>query len=712
MRTFSRYRISSIIVASMLAFVWGVCLAPCNVAAAAPTQPGDATSRFADLGYGDRTAQTMYGQLEYFFAVPTGEEPLEDARLELVYSHSPLLEPERSTMTVVVNGLSVQSVRLTPETRTRAQLTVPLPLSVFGGDGFFVQIRFHMRLTRDECEETRNPALWATIHGDSRLVLPTRPTGTYRLDQFDRLFAPPSANRPPLTLVVPEEASPEELDAAGLVAFQLGRRAATVHADLRLAISTTLTDSTSVIVGSASTLSHLFPWGAVGWDGRAITLDDTPIPTDHGVLAMAQGSTPQILVSCATPSAVYLAAQTLNTPERRALLDGTYVAVSDAPVPALTAAPWTNGAASFAQLGVSSRSVSGPGEHRIDLSFIRPAAWQLQDGSVLTLDVEATPAVRSATSWIAASVNGIDLGAQPLQIDAVRPHRYTFDLPADLLTATLDGRSVRTLDLTIRLFLDPPETACSVIDGNSLRATLLPTSAWRLPHRVSATFDLGRFPAPLLSVDTSLPLTVVLPEQPVAAERAVALRLMAALGRWADSDSLPAPRLTTVDRLNERNGQHLILIGGAERNPLSADVINRQSNRLTLPQTAVYRPGETGQSRLILASSPWQSNAGVLIIEGNTPDDLAVGVAALERRATLEQLRGAVALIRQNASLQTGPGAADAQAPSSLTPQIEPPLLERLSGWQIAGAVTLGAFLSALVILVTIQIRSRTRRKT
>ncbi|MCS6938710.1 MAG: cellulose biosynthesis cyclic di-GMP-binding regulatory protein BcsB, partial [Roseiflexus sp.] len=649
--------------------------------------------------------------LDYFFPVPAGEEPLEGARLELVYSHSPLLEPERSTMTIIVNGLSTQSVRLTPETRTRATLTVPLPLSVFGGEGFFVQVRFHMRLTRDECEEPRNPALWATIHRDSLLVLPTRLAGAYRLDQFERLFAPSPANRPPLALVIPAEPSPEELDAAGLVAFQLGRRAAAIRADPRLEVFTTPPERASVIVGSAPALATMLPWGAVDWNGRAVTLAGVPISDDHGVLALAEGGAPRLLVSGATPAAVRRAAQALSDPERRTMLDGAYVAVTDAPIPAPVALPWMNGAASFAQLGVSSRTVSGPGEHRIDLAFTRPAAWQLRDGSVLTLDVEATPAVRRDTSWIAVSVNGIDLGAQPLQMSGAHPQRYTFALPADLLTATLDGRSVRHLDLTIRLFLDPPETGCVVVDGDSLQATLLPTSAWRLPHSLSSSFDLGRFPAPLLDINTSLPLDVVLPQQPTTADFAAALRLMAALGRWADADGLAPPRLITVDQIHERSGRHLILIGGAERNALSAEAISRQPDRFTTPQLAVYRPGESGLCRLILGPSPWQRDAGMLIIDGAKPEDLITGVAALERRETLERLRGPFALIRNGAPPQTGPAASDTTSPSSLTPQIETPLLERLPGWQIAGAVLLGAFLSALVILLTIQVRGRVRRR-
>lgn len=104
-----------------LSLVWtllGVLMmsaAPAGTIAAARLQQSEPeTYRFTDLGYGDRTARTMYGGLDYFFPVPAGEEPVEGARLELISSHSPLLLPERSTMTIIVNGLSVQSIRTYP----------------------------------------------------------------------------------------------------------------------------------------------------------------------------------------------------------------------------------------------------------------------------------------------------------------------------------------------------------------------------------------------------------------------------------------------------------------------------------------------------------------------------------------------------------------------------------------------------------------------
>ncbi|MBI3964977.1 MAG: cellulose biosynthesis cyclic di-GMP-binding regulatory protein BcsB, partial [Chloroflexi bacterium] len=104
---------------------------------------------FRDFGYGDLTARTMFGSLDYFFPVPRAQVPQASSQLELVVSHSPLLVSDRSTLTVVANGQSVTSVLLTPENRSRARIVVPLPTEGFSGNGYYVQIQFALRLTRD-----------------------------------------------------------------------------------------------------------------------------------------------------------------------------------------------------------------------------------------------------------------------------------------------------------------------------------------------------------------------------------------------------------------------------------------------------------------------------------------------------------------------------------------------------------------------------------
>src|SRR5437588_3618059 len=106
----------------------GVLLAAAGPPASALAGTGSATTMtFEQLGYGDRTVRGPFATADYFFPVPAAEETPPGARLDLDISHSPMLVPDRSTVTVIVDGIAVTSTWLTADNLVHGKLTVDLP---------------------------------------------------------------------------------------------------------------------------------------------------------------------------------------------------------------------------------------------------------------------------------------------------------------------------------------------------------------------------------------------------------------------------------------------------------------------------------------------------------------------------------------------------------------------------------------------------------
>jgi cellulose synthase operon protein B len=678
--------------------------------AMAQSQPATVQT-FRDLGYGNRTANTMYGSLAYFFPVAPGQVPRSGSELRLRFSHSPLLIPDRSTMTVVVNGQSITSVFLTEANADQSRLEVPLPVDGFAGEGFFVQVLFSLRLTRDECEETQNPALWATVHGDSVVAIRTqRADEQPGLEDLDLLFAPAYQAETPLSLGLPPVLEPETLAAAGLVALQTGQRAARTGQDLRpLEVTTAL--EADLLVGSGSQLDLSDTWGALEWDGEQFATTAGTVPAEHGVLALRNTDTPQLLVSGSEPTAVRTAAGALVLPEQQALLTDDYTIITDgSPVGMTAALPWQAGAASFAQLGVARRALVGVGAHTLDLLFERPAGWQLKPGSELSLALGTSPALDSATSWVAVSVNGFDIGTQQLAAGADGSEPYRFTLPADLLNSDLEGQPIRRLALQVRFYLDLPQRGCTQVTPDSAWATLLPVSAWQLPHEPYAGRDLGRFPAPLLDADPTVSLAVVLPAEPTNSELTAGLTVMAALGRWAAGGDAPLPRLLTADQVAATmyTQQNLILIGGTERNAVSRAVAAEAAALFEPATPAAYRTTVAQHGMLRLAASPWSEQRTILLMLAEDAQGLLLAADVLRQSETLHQLQGQVAMVVNDLPPQTLAAAEPfVSPPAALVPRVETPMMQRLPAWQVIGAVLLGGFVSALVFIG----KARYRRK-
>lgn len=665
------------------------------------------TTTFREYGYGDRTAQGMYSSLDYFFAIPPGQIPQTGARLELDFSHSPVLNAERSTLTVKVNGSSIESVYLTSQNRDHAQLSVGLPTENFSGTGYFVQIAFYLRLTREECEETQNPALWATVYGDSAITLNTTPDPNGpQLQYLDGLFANPLTTRTSATFITPENFSANELEAAGITAFAFGRGAARAGQDPVLNVSHHRASDIPAILVANGARANVSQFGAVNWNGQSFTTSGGTIPNADGLLALAANPSPQLLVSGASEEGMLLAARALVEPERRVLLRGSYVVISDQAIAPLPAFAWENGAASFNALGIDRRDVTGPGEHVLDYFVIRPAGWILRDGSTLELDVASATALRPETSWVQVTINDQMLGTRRLNGDAGQNQKYQFQLPAELLNANLQGQPERRLTANVHLFLNIPEAGCIQSPPNSAHAEILNTSAYLLPHDNFEGLDLGRFPAPLLTA-SSTPLLVVIPQNPTDPELTAGLQTIAALGKWSVERVTNFPRLVTADRVDDaaRRANHLILIGETDRNAVSAEAARANSALFAPPQPTVYA-FNAGDARgmLRVARSPFSNALQVLTITG----DVEIAARGLGANAVMQNLRGTTAWIIGNTS-QTITGAEPPpQIPAPLAPQVVIPLEQRLPAWQIVGAIVLGAFVAGiLVILVT-----RYRRKS
>lgn len=673
-------------------------------AAPAPTQAAS-DQTFRALGYGDQTGRGLDGSLDYFLALPGGQTPAAGSSLELDFSHSTLLVPDRSTLTVAVNGQSVQSVALTAANADHGRLSVPLPADAGSGDGLYVQALFELRLTTDACEPSQNPALWLTVHGDSTLHLAASgaadPPGLEHLKQLYTPVGgdPKSADRP-LTLVLPRDPQPAEIAAAGLAAFAGAQWIGSAGKDPAIAVAHSVpADAPAIAVGSGGALPLAAGWGDLTWDGGAFTSPRGSAAKDAGVLALDRSATPRLLVSGATPTATLQAATALASPAAQPLLKGPAVTVAPAALPPAPDAPWAHDAASFAQLGIDRRQVAGPGEHDIELYVQRPPSWLLADGSALDLAVQTAPSLRQDTSWLGVTINGQDLGTRRLGgSSADRPQHIQFPLPVDVLNADVNGQPVRQLDIQLRFFLDLPQQGCVPMPPESAWAAVLPASALLLPHTAYSGLDLGRFPSPLDAAGLAN-VTVVLPAAPTDAELTSGLQVMAALGRWAPLDDAALPRLITADHLAAADRTHgLIVIGGPARNAASAALAVSAPDLFTLTTPALQPFGAGARGELHLAASPWARGQAVLALLADDQTALPMVARALTASATLGQLRGQSVAVTADLPPQTLLAAAPAEpAPASLTPRVTPNVATRLPAAQTAGAVLLGAFIVALV---------------
>jgi hypothetical protein len=135
-------------------------------------QPVDQT--LADLGYTGSVFTNRGVNAAYnYFSIPLGFTVTSDAYFELVYSHSALLNYDRSTIVVLLNDRPIGSVRLDDTSASRSinrvKIDIP-PSAVISGNNSLV-LRADL-VPIDNCTPPGVQGLWLRIWPESTLHLP------------------------------------------------------------------------------------------------------------------------------------------------------------------------------------------------------------------------------------------------------------------------------------------------------------------------------------------------------------------------------------------------------------------------------------------------------------------------------------------------------------------------------------------------------------
>ncbi len=189
------------------------------------------TIRFEDLGYEDQTARgTKQQTLNYVFPLPKEWRVLSEATIHLNFSHSELAHPERSSITLSVNGVPVGSVLLTADNARNGQADFAVPARMFTLGRNRISVASNIELMdgyqkTTGCPEDYFAEAWVVVYADSLISLPTG-ASYQRLDLAEYPYGfIGSTNLSDLAFVVSETPSAADAWVVGRMAYRIGLNA-------------------------------------------------------------------------------------------------------------------------------------------------------------------------------------------------------------------------------------------------------------------------------------------------------------------------------------------------------------------------------------------------------------------------------------------------------------------------------------------------------
>jgi len=579
----------------------GLLYLPLGLFQSNPQQPAEQTHFFNEYGYGDRTASYMFSSLEYYF--PVAQDIILDygTSLNLVISHSNMLKPSRSTMTIVVNNVAHYSTRLDETNHDHKLLRIPLPVENFQDDnsrigGYVVRLQFFMRLTDLVCEESSNPALWTTVFEESYIEYISRK----RTSPIDLSYLPypflvqnsPDAQR--LTFAFPPQPSIEVLQAAVNMSAYFGNYTGQSRLEVQARTDGDVSQDTPNIT--------------FGFDpsGAAVS--------GPGVISISEFGD-QSLLSLSGDSPVIASLGIIN-PDSSSKLNGKSKVIGQRSnyTSEGKSWPWEQDAATFAQLGFSNRTVYGIGNQQIIQYFSRPAGWEMTTDKVF-LDIKITfsPQLQKNHSGMNLKINGIDMGAISYEVEPSKEGFYRFELPAELLNVGYEGKYSTDLILEMEFKQYLQQSECEPIYSENAWSTIHADSYFFLPHSGFKLPDISHFPYPFLNPNELEPILFVIPKEPTLDEIDGVLWLAKKISQESFYP-FPEIEIQFSDQIEKING-NAILIGTPERNKW----IEEGENQLNVDQRGLVQTSITQDAigNLKEYESPWKNGKWVLEVLSN-----------------------------------------------------------------------------------------------
>ncbi|MFA7249271.1 MAG: cellulose biosynthesis cyclic di-GMP-binding regulatory protein BcsB [Dehalococcoidia bacterium] len=418
------------------------------------------TTRLIDLGFTDLRATGTRPSLDVFFAGPGDFRLGERSQLTLFFTHSNLLIPDRSTVTVIVNGRPLRSIPLNANNIERSRYEVAVPKDLIRKDFNRLTLQYAMTLGGD-CEDPTHPALWATLLQESFLQLdfadspPKAEIEASALSTYPYPFFrggyPVIA---PVAIVIPSDPANEEVAAAYRLAADITQRVTfdTALIDVRRADTLTTGDLAThqlIVLGTPDRQPLVQPLltGTVKAQGGALARDARPLAQDNGYLLLAASpwnpGLRALLISGASMPGMLRGVDALTSPEPSGLLSGPEAFLVE-PVAVAASQRQFATAFTFQQLNVPDHTAAGAGSTDIfDVTFNAPA---LAPSANATLDllVSTPDSLDRRRSNAVVELNNSLVNTIPLKNTEQSRASYKIALPSALVQVGLNVLRVKT----------------------------------------------------------------------------------------------------------------------------------------------------------------------------------------------------------------------------------------------------------------------------
>ncbi|MCR8643118.1 cellulose biosynthesis cyclic di-GMP-binding regulatory protein BcsB [Paenibacillus sp. N1-5-1-14] len=592
---------------------------------------------------------------DFYFEINPARRVLEGSYVELFISHSGMLNPKHSVLTVLLDDVPLDSQYLDETNKERTSYLVDLSKHLNKPGFHKLSLVSNLESRGNICDDLRNPGNWLILHKDSLVHLNiAKSNSTPDLKWYPNPFLEKGSLTPLGTIfVVPDTMQATQLQALG----KLSRFFAKQVPDSRLNYAVYKeSEVTEELLANRHSIwiGHKDGWKDKGLRAATETRKQVTDPA-KGYIALAPSpwnASKSLLMLEADEKTIERGADLLSEPSLYGQLQGTGAIIPDTiKIPAPSAKPQdaTNHKVTFEQLGYQDMVMENVAVGHTRIQYTFPSEWDVNGKMKLKLLYRHSKALNYAESVMTVSVNNTPAASKFLNAESSDTGILEITIPKDAVV----GKPSMIIDISFQLWTTKDRDTCAEASPHLGEWAIVDKASYlTVPFQDRNNYQLSNLPAPFIKGGKWDTTTFVLPENPTSKELSLFTFIRSNMGKIIDSDEGVSVALASANMKATLEKNNLIMIGGVETVPAafweSGSLPYRMEGKTivpTMPNMQLLPQAQNQSAMLSLSVSPWNKNKSLLLYTSTERDEISRWNDILHTPEQDGKLKGSLALV-------------------------------------------------------------------
>lgn len=578
---------------------------------------------------------------------------VENAKLNLVFTKSELLDIDYSTITVFINDTPIHSQRLDGKKEYKKETVIEIPKDLIKEGFNEIKIKAYKTISDMVCRDDANTANWLVIHKESNIsVNYNYKEASNQISEYNNIYMNlDNGSRLNTTILIPDNYSSKELTSGMILSSDIGEnlKNESFKFDFNLYSDLKNKDDNIIYIGkenntSKEILNLLTDEEKNKLKENCIIKQTNSIFNKDKKMIIIMANKEELLERASRLISSNELLENLNT-DSMTINENTDVDDLNKKI--------SSNRVYLKDLGYDNIIEKGPFSQETIIDVNIPKNKVVTDGSKVKFNIRYAQNLDFERSLATVYINEIPIGSKKLSKEKSNNDTIELKIPKEVF-------NYNYYQIKVVFNLELLDLACVTRETDNPWAYISNDSFIDFSYEDNKNLSFKNYPNPFVNNDKLNDLKVVIPDSSSSEDLTNVANIVGYLGREVKFNNGDFKVLKGSEIKSEDKKSNLIIIGTPKNNQLIKD-INKNLNLKFSNDYSGFKSDDkikfVGEYASEIASiqlieSPYEKTKATMVISSTIPKDLSLGKTYLSDISLTKELKGDTVIIDRNGHIK------------------------------------------------------------